>query len=233
MEPMSSPGPVLVVTPHPDDAEGGAGGSIARWVAAGRRVVLVVCTNGDKGTEDRALTPEALAATRHKEQLNAARVLGIAQVVFLDFPDQGLEDSSELRERIVRAIREHRPQTVVTIDPNRKYIRHRDHHMTGRVTLDAVFPYARDHMAYPEHLQEGLEPHKVQEVYLWGSEEPDAFLDVTDTYQTKRNALFCHVSQVGRPTEEGEARSRERHAEIGKKIGVPLAEAFKRIELSR
>ncbi len=223
--------PVLVVTPHPDDAEGGVGGTIARWVSLDRKVVLVVCTNGDKGTEDRSLTPPSLAAIRHEEQLEAAKVLGISEVVFLDFPDQGLEDTSEFRERIVRAIREHRPQTVVTIDPNRKYIRHRDHYVTGRVTLDAVFPYARDHLAYPVQLEEGLEPHKVQEVYLWGSEEPDSFLDITDTFLTKRKALFCHVSQVGTPTEEGENRARERHVEIGKKIGVPLAEAFKRIEL--
>jgi LmbE family N-acetylglucosaminyl deacetylase len=225
--------PVLVVTPHPDDAEGGAGGTIARWAAQGHKVVLVVCTNGDKGTSDRSITPEKLAEIREREQRDAAQALGIAEVVFLGFPDQGLEDSSELRERIVRQIRLHRPDTVVTVDPNRMYIRHRDHHVTGRVTLDAVFPYARDHLAYPEHLREGLEPHKVGQVYLWGSEEPDTFLDITDTFQAKRDALYCHVSQVGERTEEGETRARERHAAIGKKIGAPLAEQFKLIELGR
>ena len=166
---MSEPTPVLVVTPHPDDAEGGVGGTIASWAAQGRKVVLVVCTNGDKGTSDRSVTSEELAAIREKEQRDAAEVLGIAEVVFLGFPDQGLEDGPEFRERIVREIRRHRPETVVTSDPNHKYIRHRDHAITGRVTLDAVFPYARDHLAYPEHLREGLEPHKVAEVYLWGS----------------------------------------------------------------
>ena len=230
---MDEPTPVMVVTPHPDDAEGGAGGTIARWTAQGRKVVLVVCTNGDKGTSDRSITPDALAEIREKEQRAAAKVLGIAEVVFLGFQDQGLEDSAEFRERIVRQIRVHRPETVVTMDPNRAYIRHRDHHMTGRVTLDAVFPYARDHLAYPEHLREGLEPHKVSQVYLWGSDEPDAFLDITDTFDVKRDALYCHASQVGERTEEGEARARERHASIGKKIGVPLAEQFKLIELGR
>ena len=170
---MSESRPVLVVTPHPDDAESGAGGTIARWCAEGRRVVLVVCTNGDKGTGDRSVAPEELAETREREQLKAADVLGVSQVVFLRFPDQGLEDGPDLREKIVRQIRVHRPHTVVTVDPNRRYIRHRDHIVAGRVTLDAVFPYARDHLAYPEHLREGLEPHKVREVYLWGSEEPD------------------------------------------------------------
>lgn len=225
--------PVLVVTPHPDDAEGGAGGTIARWTAQGRKVVLVVCTNGDKGTSDRSITPEQLAKTREKEQLEAAKVLGISEVVFLRFSDQSLEDCSEFREKLVRQIRIHRPHTVLTVDPNRRYTRHRDHYMCGRVTLDAVFPYARDHLACPEHLKEGLEPHKVREVYLWGSEEPDTFLDITDTFETKIKALYHHVSQIRQPTEERKARSRARHEEVGKRIGVPLAEQFKRIEIWR
>jgi len=231
---MDEPTPVLVVTPHPDDAEGGVGGTIAQWSALGRRVVLVVCTNGDKGTSDRSITSEELAEIRQNEQRKAAEVLGIGEVVFLGYPDQGLPDSVELRERIVRQIRTHRPETLVTIDPNRKYIRHCDHHNAGRVTLDAVFPYARDHLAYPEHLREGLEPHKVRQVYLWGSEEPDSFLEITeDAFQKKREALHCHVSQVGQRTEEADARARQRHADIGVKIGVPLAEQFKLIEIGR
>jgi LmbE family N-acetylglucosaminyl deacetylase len=229
---MNEPTPVLVVTPHPDDAEGGAGGTMAQWSAQGRKVVLVVCTNGDKGTSDRSIASVELAEIRQKEQRKAAEVLGIAEVVFLGYPDQGLEDSVELRESIVRQIRTHRPETVMTVDPNRRYIRHRDHHIAGRVTLDAVFPYARDHLAYPEHLREGLEPHKVRQVYLWGAEEPDAFLQITDdAFQKKREALYCHVSQVGQRTEEAEARARQRNADIGMKIGAPLAEQFKLIEL--
>ena len=223
---MSEPTPVLVVTPHPDDAESGAGGTIARWCAEGRKVVLVVCTNGDKGTGDRSVAPEELAETREREQLQAAEVLGISQVVFLRFPDQGLEDGPDLREKIVMQIRVHRPSTVVTVDPNRRYIRHRDHVVAGRVTLDAVFPYARDYLAYPEHLREGLDPHKVREVYLWGSEEPDTYLDVTDTFRTKMDALYCHVSQIGHRHEDREKRARARYGEAGKKIGVPLAEAL-------
>jgi LmbE family N-acetylglucosaminyl deacetylase len=194
-------------------------------------VVLVVCTNGDKGTGDRSVAPEELAETREREQLKAADVLGVSQVVFLRFPDQGLEDGPDLREKIVRQIRVHRPHTVVTVDPNRRYIRHRDHIVAGRVTLDAVFPYARDHLAYPEHLREGLEPHKVREVYLWGSEEPDTYLDVSDTFRTKMDALYCHLSQVGHPHEDREKRARARYAQAGKKIGVPLAETFKHIQV--
>jgi LmbE family N-acetylglucosaminyl deacetylase len=225
--------PVLVVTPHPDDAESGAGGTIARWTKQGREVILVVCTNGDKGTSDRRMRPEDLVNIRAEEQRKAAAVLGITEVVFLGFPDQGLEDTSDFRERLVRQIRTYRPETVVTVDPYRRYIRHRDHFICGRVTLDAIFPYARDHLAYPEHLQEGLEPHKVQEVFFGGSEEPDTFLDVSDSFTTKMDALYCHVSQMSRPREVREAQTRERYAEFGKRIGAHLAEPFKRIHIGR
>ena len=224
---------VLVVTPHPDDAEGGAGGTIARWTAEGKRVVLVVCTNGDKGTSDRNLRPDILAATREKEQQAAANVLGIAEVVFLRFPDQNLEDCREFRLALVRQIRKHQPDLVVTIDPNRPYIRHRDHYMTGRVTLDAVFPYARDHLAFPELIEEGLEPFKVQEVWLFRPEVADTYIDVTDTFDLKMDSLYCHASQMSRPKDTASARSRERAAVTGQNIGGGLAEAFKRIALGR
>ena len=224
---------ILVVTPHPDDAEGGAGGTIAKWTREGKRVVLVVCTNGDKGTSDRTLRPEKLAAIREKEQLDAAEALGIDEVVFLRFPDQNLEDCREFRLALCRQIRKHRPDLVVTIDPGSRYIRHRDHYMTGRVTLDAVFPYARDHLAFPELLEEGLEPFNTREVWLFRPLEPDTFVDITETFVTKVDALYCHASQMGRPREEREAWLRERSAETGEHIGGGLAEPFKRIVISR
>ncbi len=224
---------ILVVTPHPDDAEGGAGGTIAKWTREGKRVVLVVCTNGDKGTSDRTLRPEKLAAIRENEQLDAAEALGIDEVVFLRFPDQNLEDCREFRLALCRQIRKHRPDLVVTIDPGSRYIRHRDHYMTGRVTLDAVFPYARDHLAFPELLEEGLEPFNTREVWLFRPLEPDTFVDITETFVTKVDALYCHASQMGRPREEREAWLRERSAETGEHIGGGLAEPFKRIVISR
>ncbi|MDA1280478.1 MAG: PIG-L family deacetylase [Chloroflexi bacterium] len=229
----TEPDSILVVTPHPDDSESAAGGTIARWCAEGKKVVLVVCTNGDKGTSDRSVRPEDLAKTRESETLNAAKTYGLADVVFLRLPDQQLEDNDEFREMIVRQIRIHRPGVLLTIDPNRRYIRHRDHSITGRVVLDAVFPYARDHLAYPQHLAEGIEPHKVEEVWLFRPEEPDEFVDVTDYFETRQNALHSHVSQVGERSEERDERSRSRLAETGKKYGVELAEQFMRIKVGR
>lgn len=224
---------IMVVTPHPDDSESSSGGTIAKWCAEGKKVVLVVCTNGDKGTSDRSVKPEDLAATREIETLNAGKAYGLAEVVFLRLPDQQLEDNDEFREKLVRQIRIHKPQLLLTHDPNKPYIRHRDHSMTGRVALDAVFPYARDHVAYPEHLEEGIEPHKVEEVWLFRPEEPNIHVDVTDYFETRQNALHSHVSQVGERSDERDERSRKRLAETGKKYGVELAEQFHRITLGR
>ncbi|MDY6907079.1 MAG: PIG-L deacetylase family protein [Chloroflexota bacterium] len=222
---------VMVVTPHPDDAEFGVAGTVALWVRQGRRVVYVVCTDGDKGSSDREMTPERVAQIRRAEQMEAAKVLGVSEVVFLGYPDGGLEDTPEFRGDLVRLIRKYRPDVVVTADPYRKYLWHRDHRIAGRVTLDAVFPYARDHLSYPEHLAEGLEPHKVREVYLWASEEPNTHIDISETFETKLAALGCHTSQVGHYMELIRQRVSERATKMGEEGGIPLAEAFYRIEI--
>ena len=229
----NEPDSILIVTPHPDDSESGAGGTIARWCAEGKKVVLVVCTNGDKGTSDRSIKPEDLAKTREMETLNAAKVYGLAEVVFLRQPDQGLEDNDVFREQIVRQIRTHKPRILLTVEPEHRYLRHRDHAVAGRVALDAVFPYARDHLSFPQHLEEGLEPHRVEEIWIFRADEPDTHVDVTDYFETRQNALHCHLSQVGPRSKESDERSRARLAEIGEKYGVPLAEQFKRINVFR
>jgi LmbE family N-acetylglucosaminyl deacetylase len=231
--PDTEPESILVVTPHPDDSESAAGGTIAKWCAEGKEVVLVVCTNGDKGTSDRSVKPEDLAATREMETLNAAKAYGLADVVFLRLKDQGLEDNDEFREKIVKQIRIHKPRLLLTIEPNRPYIRHRDHSMAGRVALDAVFPYARDHGAFPEHLAAGIEPHKVEEVWLFRPETPNIHVDVTDYFETRQNALHSHVSQVGERSDERDERSRKRLGDTGDKYGVELAEHFMQIVIGR
>lgn len=220
---------VMVVTPHPDDAEFGAAGSVARWVKEGKKVVYVVCTSGEKGTDDPAVNPADLAALREKEQEAAAALLGVSEVVFLRYGDQTLEDTPEFRKEIVRLIRIYRPQTVVTVDPYRRYIWHRDHRITGQVVLDAVFPYARDHLAYPELFAAGLRPHKVGEILLWGSNEPNYCIDITATFVLKEAALRCHASQVGGDRWAPTAKwLRERAEEAARGYDFQLGEAFHR-----
>lgn len=222
---------VLVIMPHPDDSEFGCAGVVARWTRAGKRVVYVILTNGDKGMSDRSLTPEKLAAIRQLEQREAALVLGVKEVVYLGYPDQGLEDSPELRKDIVRQIRLYRPDVVVTVDPYRRYIWHRDHRIAGQVVLDAVYPYARDHLAYPDMLAEGLEPHKVKEMYFTASEDVNYRSDITETFDLKIQALACHESQVGDKIPELRAGLLHRAEDMAEGQGFKLAEAFHYIDL--
>jgi LmbE family N-acetylglucosaminyl deacetylase len=228
----TKPAQVMVVTPHPDDAEYGVAGTVARWAREGTEIVYIVCTNGDKGSSDTNTKPEELAKIRQQEQLAAAKLLGVREVIFLGHPDQGLEDTPEFRKEIVRLIRKYRPETVVTADPHRRYIWHRDHRITGRVTLDAIFPYARDPHSYPDLLDEGLQPHKVREVLLWASEDPNYRSNITDTFDIKVAALRCHESQVGQnPSRNLEQWLRERHRTMAEGEDFELAEAFYRVDI--
>jgi LmbE family N-acetylglucosaminyl deacetylase len=222
---------LMVISPHPDDCEFGVAGTVARLTKEGKQVVYIICTNGDKGTSDRTLTSEKLAEIREKEQLAAATVLGVKRTVFLRYPDQGLEDCHEFRRALVREIRLYKPFVVATADPYRKYMWHRDHRICGIVAADAVFPYARDHLAYPELLEEGLEPHKVREMWFWGTEDPNFRQDITGTFETKLDALACHKSQVGDVPPEMRARMKDFARMNAKGEQFELGEAFHRIEM--
>lgn len=226
------PANVLVFTPHPDDAEFGVAGSVVHWVKEGKSVVYVVCTNGNKGTNDPDMKPEQLATIREEEQLAAAKTLGVREVVFLRHPDQELEDTPEFRKEIVRLIRIYQPETVITADPYRQYLWHRDHRIAGRVVLDAVFPYARDLYSYPDLIEEGIQPHKVREVLLWGAEDLNCRFNISDTFEQKITALRCHKSQVGKiPVGELEERLRQRCQMMAQGQDYELAEAFHQVEI--
>jgi LmbE family N-acetylglucosaminyl deacetylase len=179
------------------------------------------------------MNPEKLASIREEEQRAAAKSLGVAEVVFLRHPDQSLEDTVEFRKELAHLIRTYRPQTVITCDPYQRYFWwHRDHRITGRVTLDAIFPCARDFHSFPELLAEGLKPHKVSEILLWGSEEPNYRSDVTATFAAKIAALRCHRSQMGDEiAPELEERFVEWHKTMAEGEDFELAEAFHRVDM--
>ena len=223
---------ILAIVAHPDDAEFGAGGSIAGWTAAGKSVAYLVCTSGDKGTSDRTISPEELVRIRQQEQRAAAAVVGVSEVVFLDMEDQHLEETPEFRETIVRYIRMYRPETVISSDPYRRYVWHRDHRIVGQVVMDALFPYARDHMAYPAMLKEGLEPHKVKEALFFGADGPNHWINISDTFAKKVEALGCHASQVREfGVDDLESWLRARYRRLAKGSEYELAEAFHRVKL--
>jgi LmbE family N-acetylglucosaminyl deacetylase len=222
---------LLVISPHPDDCEFGIAGTVARLTKEGKQVVYVICTNGDKGTIDMTLTPEKLVKIREKEELAAAKILGVKETVFLGYPDQGLEDSDDFRRDLVRMIRRFKPHVVATCDPYRKYMSHRDHRIAGIVAADAVYPFSRDHLSYPELLKEGLEPHKVREMWFWGADDVNYKQDITDTIDIKLDALKCHKSQLGDVPPEMRERMKDFARMNAKGEKFQLAEAFHRVEL--
>ena len=227
---MTKQADVVVVMPHPDDVESRMGGTVARWTHEGKDIIYVVCTNGDKGTSDPDVQPEELARVREQEQLAAAEILGVREVVFLRHPDQGLEDTPEFRKEIVRLIRAYRPDTVATVDSYGKYRDHRDHRIALRVTLDAVYPYASSANSYPDLLGEGLLSHRVKEVLICGALDPNYYVDISDTLDVKIAALRCHRSQVGDGPWAAEwMRQWARRSAEGQ--GYELAEAFHREEI--
>src|SRR5213595_315837 len=208
----------MVVTAHPDDSEFGAGGTVAKMVKEGREVTYVIVTNGNKGSSDRSMTPERLARIREEEQRNAARTLGVERVEVLGYPDgeeeqphrarppggEGVEvlrhpdgeveDTRDLRRDVSRMIRAWRPDLVVCQNPHRTYLlgaSHRDHRIVGGVTLDCIYPLARDHMAFPELLP-AFEPHKVREVYVMQWENPQLVVGISATLDAKIKAITCH-----------------------------------------
>jgi LmbE family N-acetylglucosaminyl deacetylase len=226
----------LVVGAHPDDPDFGAAGTVGKMIKDGWQIIYVVCTNGDKGSSDPGMTSERLAEMREREQRAAARVVGVSGITFLGYPDGGLEDTHVFRGQIVRLIRKHRPHTVFTHDPYRKYVGHRDHRIAGQTVLDAVFPYSRDPLFYPEHKDEGLVPHKVREVHLFGSEDPNTFVDISETWDLKTKAVSCHVSQVGDHSEDWDkwcAERKERTIAMMGRPGIPLCESFRKVEIRR
>ncbi|MFC2011112.1 PIG-L deacetylase family protein [Chloroflexota bacterium] len=228
---MIKPGGILVTIPHPDDAESRMAGTVARWTREGKEVIYVVCTNGDKGTNDPSMKSEELARIREKEQLAAADVLGVREVVFLRHPDQSLEDTPEFRKEIVRLIRMYKPDTVVTIDPfYLGYLSHRDHRMTAKVTLYTIFPSGGGNLTSLDLLGQELQPHKVKEVLLCGTGDPNYYVDITDTIDVKIVALRCHDSQVGDRLELEEwIRQRARTSAEGQEY--EFAEVFHREEI--
>lgn len=192
----------LVVAAHPDDADFGAGGAAALLAKAGWEVRYVVATDGSKGSDDPAFTPELLVSTRAEEQRVAAAHLGVASVGFLGFTDGELTYSRALLGAITREIRSFRPYAVYTHDPepvvhNEGFINHSDHRLTGLATVDAVYPTARDRLNFPEQVAEGLAPHKVRELYLWGTNQPNCDIDISDVVDAKIEALKLHGSQFG------------------------------------
>lgn len=223
----------MVVFAHPDDAEFGVAGTVAKLTNEGKHVVYVITSDGSKGSSDPTMLPERLTSTRQQEQRNAAELLGLEDVCFLNFPDGMLEPNIALRRAITGAIRRYKPDLVIAQSPIRDlgtsiFVQHPDHLATGEATFAAVYPCCRDRLTFPELLAQGLEPHIVRELWVSGTAQADHFIDISNTVEQKVRALLSHASQVSE--QQGEMIT-ERAKTMGEPHGMGFAEAFKRIQL--
>ena len=229
------PDRALVIAAHPDDADFGVSGTIARWVRQGTVARLICCTSGDAGGEDARADPLELAVLREKEQRAAAAVVGYEGVDFMHRPDGALDNDLALREQLVRIIRQFKPDAVLSMDPSvivtEWGVQHVDHRMAAQAAVDAVYPAARNPMAFP-HLviDEGLEPHTVTSLYLFFTDKQNVWVDISDTLETKFAALREHASQIQKP-DELEGMLSGWAGESGKEIGVAAAEGLRHIKI--
>lgn len=227
---------VLAVFAHPDDIDFGAAGTVARWTAAGVEVTYCVVTDGEAGGLDDEPDREAVAQLRRQEQTQAAAVVGVTRLEFLGYPDCAVEPTLALRRDITRVIRTHRPHRLITMSPERQWVRigrsHPDHLATGEAAMRAVFPDARTKFAHRELAEAGLAPWAVPEVWLMVGRDPNTHVDITDTLDAKLAALSCHRSQH---PEQSELHRMVRDMMAANAAGCALpegrfAETFQRID---
>ncbi len=229
------PESALVISAHPDDLDFGCCGTVAVWREAGARVSYVICTNGDKGTNDPNMASEELVKIREREQTAAAGVVGVEEVFFLGFEDGALENTPELRRRLVEVIREVRPDTVFCQDPGNRafenvFVSHRDHREAAEAAFDALYPASGSPRFFPDLLSGGLEPHSANEVLFFGTHAPNHWVDITEVIDLKIEALGCHKSQQ-LEWRDFESFIRAYCGEMGKVAGYTYAEAFRRVPL--
>jgi LmbE family N-acetylglucosaminyl deacetylase len=233
------PKSAMSIHAHPDDQDFTVAGTLAKWAKAGCKIVSVIITSGDAGSNDPskgASYKTELAALREEEQCAANKVLGIEETVFLHYADGELVASIQLRKDLTRQIRRFKPEVVVAGDAGswfygNEYINHPDHRAAAEAATYAVFPSAGTRMIFADLLDEGLAPHNVKQLYVHGNEKPDTWVDISDTLDTKIEALKKHVSQVD--THDVDEWMHQWAEEEGKEKGMKAAEAFRVMILQR
>jgi len=226
---------ILCISAHPDDNEFTVAGSVARWTREGRAVVFCLVTSGSAGTNEYTPSSDGLVPIRERECRDAAAILGVKELEFLGYADGTVEPTIALRRDLTRIIRRHKPDVVLCSDPTVRwygnvYLNHPDHRAVASAALDAVFPSSETRSIFPELLAEGLERHKVKQVFLAGARDPDVYVDISRTLAAKCRALKAHRSQVGKG-EWVDQLLKAWAIRDGKKAGLRYAEAFKRMVL--
>ena len=227
---MEPPGAmsIMAIAAHPDDIERWCAGTLARTIEAGATVRLLLVTSGDGGSSAPHATRETVREQREREARIAADRLGIREVTFLREPDGAVENTAPLRGALVKWVRCWRPEALFTHDPeypDPPYLSHRDHRVVGRAALDAVYPLARDRLAFPQLEIACLPPHAVHRVWLFASSRAKVYVDIASTFERKLAARLAHESQTSNPTTLAE-RWRRLAATTGAPLQLAAAEAF-------
>jgi LmbE family N-acetylglucosaminyl deacetylase len=222
---------LLAFSPHPVDTEWGIAGTVASLVRQGKEVVYVVVTNGNTGNINPDMKPDVLAKIREGEQLAAAKILGVKEVVFMRKPDLGLEYTLAFRKEIVRLLMEYRPEVVATCDPYQRYFYNPDHRVLGQIVMDAVWPVALSPNTYPDLVAEGYKMHRAKEVWLWAPTEPNFRYDISSTFDLKMEAFACHKTQQGESFAVFVKRFNDMAVNTAKGTDYKMAEQFHRLEV--
>ncbi|MDP6642070.1 MAG: PIG-L deacetylase family protein [Candidatus Nanoarchaeia archaeon] len=224
---------VLVIVPHPDDVDFACSGTMALW-SKKKEISYVITTNGEKGNHI-GKNKEEIIKIREKEQKEAAKTIGVKDVIFLGEKDGEVENTKELREKFVRIIRKKKPDIIFTFDPaNNKFDSvfkyHPDHRTVALGVYDAIYPAIGNEHFFPHLIDEGLRPHEIKEIYFYGGENPNTWMDISSVIGKKIEALSCHKSQVSH-RKNFEEFLKARYAEIGKEKGMKYAESFRKLEM--
>lgn len=229
----------MTIQAHPDDQEFSVGGTLAKWAKAGCEIISVVITSGDSGSNDPAKDgshKQELADLREKEQLAANAILGVKETIFLRYPDGELEPTIQLRKDLTRLIRQFKPDTVLSGNPEawfygNEYVNHPDHRAAAQAACTAVFPSAGSRLMFTDLLAAGYEPHEVKRLYVHGTEKSDTWIDISETLDLKIKALQQHASQI--PVDEVGKWMTDWAAEDGKEKGLKYAENYRVMILKR
>ena len=203
---------IVVVGGHPDDPESGCGGTLAKLANAGHDVTIVYLTTGDAGIEGKSLTDAA--AIRKQEAINACKILK-AKPVFAGQIDGDTVFNNDWLKKIQQLLDDEKPDLVFThwsIDS------HKDHQVASMLTIQTWMRTERPFALYFFEVSAGIQTMLFH---------PTDYVDITDTQEQKRKALYCHTSQ------HPDRIYSEVHTAMedfrGKESGVKAGEAFVRM----
>lgn len=235
MTDLYTPSSAMAIFAHPDDIEFSCAGTLAKWAKAGAKINYILLTSGGAGIDDPEIDMDKAIQIREEEAAKAAKTAGAEEIRFLGHPDGLLAATLELRESLVREIRRFKPEVIICGDPtvtlaSESYINHPDHRAAATAAIDAIFPAAGQPTLFEDiEKEDGFTAHKPRKVYIFTWSEQTTFINISDTIETKIEALLCHASQFTgwSPAD----RVREWAKEVGKGKEMDYAEGFRVITL--